>query len=58
MHFLAEPRLATAVARFLDNERTQIHRTINWLHEESELKHEQSPRSADSADSVDDGEEE
>jgi predicted N-acyltransferase len=39
MHFLAEPRLATAVARFLDNERTQVRRTIDWLHEESELKH-------------------
>jgi predicted N-acyltransferase len=38
MHFLAEPRLATAVARFLDNERAQVHRAINSLQEESELK--------------------
>lgn len=40
MHYLAEPRLAAAVARFLDNERDQVHRTIDYLHEESELKHD------------------
>lgn len=38
MHFLAEPRLATAVARYLENERDQVHRTIDYLQEESELK--------------------
>ena len=38
MHFFAEPRLAKAVARFLDNERDQVHRTIDYLQEESELK--------------------
>ena len=38
MHFLAEPRLAAAVSRFLDNEREQVHRTIGYLQEESELK--------------------
>jgi predicted N-acyltransferase len=47
MHFFAEPRLSTAVKRFLDSERAQIHRTIDWLHQESELKHEHSPRSLD-----------
>jgi predicted N-acyltransferase len=47
MHFFTEPRLSTAVKRFLDNERAQIHRTIDYLQEESELKHEQSPRSPD-----------
>ena len=40
MHFLADPRLAAAVARFLDRERAQVDRTIDWLQEESELKRE------------------
>jgi len=40
MHFLADPRLAAAVARFLDRERAQMDRTIDWLQEESELKRE------------------
>ena len=38
MHFLADARLATAVARFLDHEREQVHHTIDYLQEESELK--------------------
>jgi predicted N-acyltransferase len=38
MHFLANPRLAAAVARFLDREREQVQRTIEWLRQESELK--------------------
>ncbi|HKA54551.1 MAG TPA: GNAT family N-acetyltransferase [Candidatus Binatia bacterium] len=40
MHFLANARFAAAVAKFLDREREQIHRTIDWLQEESELKRE------------------
>ena len=40
MHFLADARLAAAVARFLDRERAQMDRTIDWLQEESELKRE------------------
>lgn len=40
MHFLADPRLATAVARFLDREREQVDHTIDWLQQESELKRE------------------
>jgi predicted N-acyltransferase len=40
MHFLADPRLAAAVARFLDRERAQVDRTIDWLQEDSELKRE------------------
>src|SRR2546425_743720 len=41
MHFLADPRLAAAVAKFLDREREQVHRTIDWLQQESELKREE-----------------
>lgn len=40
MHFFADPRLAAAVGRFLDSEREQVHRTIDWLQQESELKRE------------------
>jgi predicted N-acyltransferase len=40
MHYFAEPRLSAAVARFLENERAQINRTIHWLQQESELKQE------------------
>ena len=40
MHFLADSRLAVAVAKFLDREREQMHRTIDRLQEESELKRE------------------
>ena len=40
MHFFANPRLTAAVARFLEREREQMHRTIDWLQEESELKRE------------------
>jgi len=43
MHFLADQRLAAAVARFLDREREQIHKTIDYLQEESELKHMPEP---------------
>jgi hypothetical protein len=42
MHFLADPRLATAVARFLEREREQMRRTIDYLQDESELKHDRS----------------
>lgn len=41
MHFFADPRLATAVAKFLDREREQIHQTIDWLQQESELKQQE-----------------
>jgi predicted N-acyltransferase len=49
MHFLADPRLATAVARFLDREREQVDHTIDWLQQESELKREpeRKPREED-----------
>lgn len=40
MHFLADQRLATAVGRFLEREREQMHHTIDYLQDESELKHE------------------
>lgn len=40
MHFFADSRLAAAVAKFLDREREQMHKTIDWLQEESELKRE------------------
>jgi len=37
-HFLAEPRLAQAVARYLDEERAQTGDAIEWLRERSALK--------------------
>jgi predicted N-acyltransferase len=37
-HFLAEPRLAQAVARYLDGERAQTGDAIEWLRERSALK--------------------
>jgi predicted N-acyltransferase len=43
MHFFADQRLAAAVERYLERERAQIHRTIDYLQEESELKHEPTP---------------
>lgn len=43
MHFFVDSRLAAAVSRFLERERDQIHRTIDYLHEESELKHAPEP---------------
>jgi predicted N-acyltransferase len=38
LHFLAEPRLAAAVARFLELERAQAHDVIDHLRENSVLK--------------------
>jgi predicted N-acyltransferase len=38
LHFLAEPRLAHAVAGFLDAERTEAHNIIDHLREHSPLK--------------------
>ncbi len=38
MHFLAEPRFAEAVGRFLERERDQVDQTIDWLRQDSELK--------------------
>jgi predicted N-acyltransferase len=38
LHFLAEPRLAAAVARFLDAERAEAARVIEHLRTESPLK--------------------
>ena len=38
LHFLAEPRLAAVVARFLDAERAEAARVIDELHTESPLK--------------------
>ena len=46
MHYLADPRLEAAVARFLEREREQMRRTIDYLYEESELKHQ--PKSDES----------
>ncbi len=37
-HFLAEPRLASAVAKFLEAERAEARETIDWLREASALK--------------------
>ena len=37
-HFLAEPRLARAIARHLDAERTQVERGLAWIRERSALK--------------------
>ena len=38
MHFMAEPRFAEAVSRFLERERDQVDHTIDWLQQDSELK--------------------
>jgi predicted N-acyltransferase len=38
LHFLAEPRLAGAVARFLELERAEAHNVIDHLRENSVLK--------------------
>ena len=38
MHFMAEPRFAAAVNRFLERERDQVDHTIDWLQQDSELK--------------------
>jgi predicted N-acyltransferase len=37
-HFLADPRLAAAVARYLERERTETEGAIEWLREKSVLK--------------------
>jgi predicted N-acyltransferase len=37
-HWLAEPRLADAVARFLERERAEAGRAIDWLTEHSALR--------------------
>lgn len=47
MHFLADPRLEAAVARFLEREREQMRRTIGYLQDESELKHQPRPSEED-----------
>jgi len=41
-HFLAEPRLARAVRRHLDAERTQVERGLAWIRERSALKRAES----------------
>jgi predicted N-acyltransferase len=38
LHYVAEPRLAAAVSRFLDAERAEAGETIDWLRERSALK--------------------
>ena len=38
LHYLAEPRLARAVERFLDAERSQAHDAIGWLRQRSAYK--------------------
>jgi predicted N-acyltransferase len=43
LHFLAEPRLADAVARFLEAERSEAARVIDDLRAESPLKHTATP---------------
>ncbi|MGE0683428.1 MAG: GNAT family N-acetyltransferase [Candidatus Binatia bacterium] len=47
MHFFADQRLAAAVGRFLEREREQMHHTIDYLQEESELKHEPTPEESE-----------
>lgn len=47
MHFFADERLGAAVGRFLEREREQMHKTIDYLHDESELKHESPPEESD-----------
>jgi len=37
-HFMSDPRLAAAIARFLDGERREAGETLEWLTEESALK--------------------
>lgn len=39
-HFLADARLASAVARHLEQERQRAHETIDWLRDRSALKEE------------------
>ncbi len=38
LHFIADPRLANAVGRFLEQERHDAEQTIDWLREESAFK--------------------
>jgi predicted N-acyltransferase len=38
LHYLAEPRLAEAVDRFLEAERREAHEAIDWLRDHSALK--------------------
>jgi predicted N-acyltransferase len=38
LHYVAEPRFAAAVSRFLDAERAEAAETIDWLRERSALK--------------------
>lgn len=45
LHFLAEPRLAGAVARFLEQERAEAHHVIDHLREHSALKPTAEPAS-------------
>jgi uncharacterized protein len=40
MHYFTNSRLATAVGRFLDREAEQVQHTMEWLRQDSELKHE------------------
>ena len=42
-HFLADPRLAEAVGRFLEAERDQAQHSIDWLSQHSALKNEADP---------------
>ena len=42
-HFVSEPRLAAAVARYLDEERRETRETIDWYREHSALKPSPSP---------------
>ena len=39
-HWLADPRLHDAVARYLDEERAETREAIDWLRERSALKPE------------------
>ena len=43
-HYLAEPRLAGAVSRFLEREREQARETMDWYRERSALKKAPAPR--------------
>ncbi len=49
-HFLTEPRLSQAIQNFLDQERRQAGDTIDWLMQNSALKHDPAVESSSESD--------
>lgn len=49
-HFLTEPRLSQAIQNFLDQERRQAGATIDWLMQNSALKHDPAVESSSESD--------